>query len=86
MFSRTIRITNIRLYEPPSIIGSGITTYNNNFKSTVINGYLKVVDISGTLGQLTTNHLTCNNNITLYADGKISLIFKDNNNIIGRMY
>jgi len=84
--SAFIGITNIKLYEPPSIIGSGIKTYNNNFKSTIINGYLKVVDISGTLGQLTTNHLTCNNNFIMPSDGQKSIYFKDNNNIIGRMF
>ena len=34
-----IGITNIKLIEPPTIIGGGITVYHNNFKSTTINGY-----------------------------------------------
>ena len=50
-----IAITNIKLIEPPSIIGGDITVYNNNFKSTNIYGYLNVVSTSGIIGQITTN-------------------------------
>jgi hypothetical protein len=72
-----IAITNIKLIEPPSIIGNGVPTiYNNNFRNTVINGSLSVVDYTVVsqpfnykiLGQITTNYLICKNNLTMPAE------------------
>ena len=76
-----IAISHIQLYAPTiSNIGTiaGVTVYNNNFKSSIINGTLSVIDytISGniTKGELTTNYFTCKNNLTLtkainFSDG-----------------
>jgi hypothetical protein len=86
-----IAITNIRLFEPPSLIGGATVIYNNKFKSTVINGSLGVIDyVSGstkTLGQITSNYLTLKNNLTMPADSTQSIFFKDiSSNIIGRIF
>jgi len=88
-----IAITNIKLIEPPSIIGNGVATiYNNNFKNTTINGELNVIDYTDstskkTLGAITTNQLTCMNNLTIAADGTQSIYFKDiSSYIIGRLF
>ena len=83
-----IAITNIKLIEPPSIIGGGITVYNNNFKSTNIYGYLNLVTISSrAIGQITTNFLTCKKNLTMPANGTNSIYYKDiSNNNIGRLF
>ena len=90
-----IAITNIKLFEPPSIIGNGVpTVYDNNFRSTIINGSLGVIDyidISAnkkTIGTITTNYLLCNNNLTMPSNGTHSIYFKDyiSSNIIGRLF
>jgi len=89
-----IAVTNVKLIEPPSIIGTGVPTiYNNTFRSTVIKGSFGVIDyidISAnkkTLGTITTNYLICNNNLTMPADGTQSIYFKDiSSNIIGRIF
>jgi hypothetical protein len=91
-----IAITNIKLIEPPSIIGNGVATiYNNNFKNTTINGELNVTDYAVVsppfsykiLGQITTNYLICKNNLTMPADGTQSIYFKDiSSYTIGRFF
>jgi hypothetical protein len=86
--SDSIAIAYVRLFQPPSLIGTTTTlAYNNNFKSTIFNGFLKVIDISGTLGTLTSNYIVCNKNFTMPADGIQSIYFKDiSSNIFGRIY
>lgn len=77
-----IGIANIQLFAPNNIGIIGIvstTVYNNNFKSTNINGSLSVIDYTDTSGnvtkgELTTNYFTCKNNLTLtkainFSDG-----------------
>jgi ACT domain-containing protein len=86
-----IAITNIRLFEPPSIVGGETVVYNNNFKSTNINGSLNVIDYTTSgkkiLGQITTNYLICKNNLTMLADGTQSIYFKDISGYsIGRIF
>ena len=85
-----IGIANIKLYAPTtSNIGTiaGVKVYNNNFKSSIINGALSVIDYTDTSGnitkgELTCNYFTCKQNLTLTK----SLNFSDGTTPITNSY